>query len=150
MEPPRPLPVPWHSLTGGDQNTIVTVRRGHPLRVGIHLGNGRGGPYVIRVVRLDVLPAGIPAYQSIGRGHNPAAGNFDGGTNPHVWRLVLRNLPSRSSRDVAIVFDGTDQQGRALPPGRYQVGMLIATQMTGEDNPGEAISGPLMTVDYRG
>jgi hypothetical protein len=171
MAPSPPLPVAWKSLTG-PQYTVVTARRGQPVRVGIHLGDGRndgfaGGDYVVSQVRIDVLPIGVHPYESIrvkgkppARGQprvidNPGGGRFDLGTKPHVRRLVLNNLPSSTNRDVAIVFDGTDGKGRPLPAGRYEVGYAIMTKLTkahGRSSAGEPnnMGGLLVTINYLG
>jgi hypothetical protein len=170
MAPSPPLPVAWKSLTG-PQWTVVTARRGQPVRVGIHLGDGRndgfaGGDYVISQVRIDVLPVGVHPWESItvkGKPPTPSAlkarrtagGRFDLGTKPYVRRLVLTNLPSTTNRDVAILFDGTDAKGRPLPAGRYEVGYAIMTKYTkahgtipaGEPN---NMDGLLVTVNYLG
>ncbi len=65
------------------------------------------------------------------------------------------NLPSTTNRDVTILFDGTDSQGRPLPTGRYEVGFSLATKLTkakgtlpsGSIN---SVSGLLVTINYLG
>jgi hypothetical protein len=166
--PYPPLQIAWKSLTG-PQYTVVTARRGQPVRVGVHL-DGRGGNfgsnYVVSQVRIDVLPVGVPPGESttdkgkppaVGRPFtvDPPGGRFDMGTKPYVRRLVLTNLPSTTNRDVAILFDGTDDRGRPLPAGRYEVGLLLATKFTkayGTIPAGYANfrSGLLVTVNYLG
>jgi len=169
MAPLPPLPVSWKSLTG-PQYTVLTARRGKPVRVGLHLGNGRGGfyggSYVVSQVRIDVLPTGVHPYESVSGNQprepgsfssidNPAGGRFDLGTKPYVRRLVLTNLPSTTNRDVTILFDGTDGQGRPLAAGRYEVGFVLATKLTkakGTIPAGSAnsASGLLVTINYLG
>jgi hypothetical protein len=171
MAPYPLLPVAYKSLTG-PQSTVVTARRGQPVRVGIHLGDGRndryaGDDYVVSYLRIDVLPIGVHPWESItvkgkppepstlrGR-RQPAGGRFDLGTKPYVRRLVLKNLPSTTNRDVAILFDGTDAKGRPLPAGRYEVGYVLATKLTkahGIEWAGSSNfeSGLLVTVNYLG
>jgi hypothetical protein len=171
LAPPPPLPVAWRSLTG-PQYAVVTARRGRPVRVGIHLGDGRndsyaGANYVISQVLIDVLPIGVHPYESVtvkgkppepGRPlkiDNPGGGRLEQGTKPSVRRLWLKNLPSSTNRDVTVLFDGTDDRGRPLPAGRYEVGFFLATKLTkaygtlpaGESN---GLSGLLVTVNYLG
>jgi hypothetical protein len=169
LAPPPPLPVAWKSLTG-PQYTVVTARRGQPVRVGVHL-NGRGGNfgsnYVISQVLIDVHPIGVHPYESVtvkgkppepGRPFktdNPGGGRLEEGTKPSVRRLWLKNLPSSTNRDVTVLFDGTDARGRPLPAGRYEVGFFIATTLTkayGTEPAGSSngLSGLLVTVNYLG
>jgi hypothetical protein len=129
MAPPLPLPISWTSLTG-PQYTVLTARHGQPVRVGLHLGDGRGGNYVVTKVRIDVLPAGVHPFESRTGSKPPEpgrvsssdnfvrGGRFDLGTKPYVRLLMLQNLPSTTNRDVTILFDGTDSQGRQLAAGR--------------------------------
>jgi hypothetical protein len=171
LAPPPPLPVAWKSLTG-PQSTVVTARRGQPVRVGIHLGDGRndsyaGANYVISQVLIDVLRAGVHPYESVtikgkppavgGRfkRDNPGGGRLEEGTKPSVRRLWLKHLPSSTNRDVTVLFDGTDAKGHPLPAGRYEVGFALETKLTkaygtlpaGESN---GLSGLLVTVNYLG
>ena len=169
MAPLPPLPVSWKSLTGR-QYTVLTARRGHPVRAGFHLGDGRGGfyggNYVVSQVRIDVLRAGVHPYESISGNQprepgsfssidNPAGDRFDLGTKPYVRRLALTNIPSTTNRDVTILFDGTDSQGRPLAAGRYEVGFALATKLTKAKGTIPAgslngVSGLLVTINYLG
>jgi hypothetical protein len=169
LAPNPPLPIWWESLTG-PQYTVVTARRGQPVRVGVHL-DGRGGNfgsnYVVSQVLIDVLPIGVHPYESVtvkgkppepGRPFktdNPGGGRLEQGTKPSVRRLWLKNLPSSTNRDVTVLFDGTDAKGRPLPAGRYEVGFFIATKLTkayGTEPAGSSngLSGLLVTVNYLG
>jgi hypothetical protein len=154
LAPLPPLPIWWKSLTG-PQYTVVTARRGQPVRVGIHLGDGRNdgyarGDYVVSQVRIEVLPVGVHPGESV-----PGGGRLEQGTLPSVRRLVLNNLPSSTNRDVTVLFDGTDDRGRPLPAGRYEVGFFLATTLTkahGWEPAGSSngLSGLLVTVNYLG
>jgi hypothetical protein len=168
LAPYPPLQIAYESLTG-PQYTVVTARRGRPVRVGLHL-DGRGGHfgsnYVVSQVRIDVLPVGVHPWESITvkgkppapsalKARQPAGGRFDLGTKPYVRRLVLTNLPSSTNRDVAVLFDGTDAKGHPLPAGKYEVGYFLATKFTkayGTVPAGYANfrSGLLVTVNYLG
>jgi hypothetical protein len=145
---------------------VLTARRGQPVRVGIHLGDGRGGNYVVSQARIDVLPAGVHPYESTTGTKQPDPGTlsryssrtenrFDLGTKPYVRRLALKDLPSTTKRDVTILLDGTDSQGRPLPAGKYEVGFVLSTKLTkaqgtlpaGSTN---GLSGLLVTINYLG
>lgn len=118
---------------------VVTVSAGRPATVGITVTRGRAD-YTIEQVVVQVLKAGA-----------------DGRVEP--WQVrptdTVRRLERRGvgagEHDFTFSFDGRDDEGRPLPPGRYAAQFLLRTEAAGTcDGPPASASGLLATIDWRG
>lgn len=121
---------------------IVTAVPG--LNVGITMKRDLD-TYRVDDVRVEVLAPDAVLEQEPG-GPDPILAR----SNRPLVAIEQRDL-EEADRTVAVTFTGSDDEGNALPPGRYPVIYALGTSGVGEcDGPPWVTYGLLTTLDWQG